>query len=128
MTTRDDQSVILDSLLCEWHQWAQATRHVIGFNRRSLVAGDYRTSRQYDDANGALDDALDDFRMRQVDFEVTQMADPRRSAIYANARALVLGVVVFMHPRLPSDRVQREQVINEARAELVRRLVSAGVL
>lgn len=128
MTMHNDQAAILDGLLCQWHQWAQSSRDVRGFNRRSLVAGDYRTSRQYDDANGALDDALDERRMRQVDFEVTQLIDPYRSAIYANARALVVGCQVFMHPRLPADREERQRVIADARAMLVRRLVSAGVL
>lgn len=128
MTARDDQSTRLDTLLCEWHQWAQAARVSRGFNSRSLVAGDYRTSRQYDDENGALDDALDERRMHQVDFEVSQMADPFRSAIYANARALVVGCEVFMHPRLPQDRAERLKVIATGRQLLTRRLELAGVL
>lgn len=128
MSARDDTDAVLDGILAQWHQWAQTSRHVRGFNGRSLVAGEYRTSRQYDDENGALDDALDERRMKQVDFEVSQMADPFRSAIYANARALVVGCAVFVHPRLPADREERQRVIVTARVQLVRRLVSAGVL
>lgn len=117
----------LDGILCEWHQW-QRTDGVRGFGRKSLVCGDYRSSRQYDDANGALDAELDNIRMRAVDGQVIQMQDPHRSAIYANARALVCGAAVWSSPRLPADKVARTLIVDDARALLVRRLFSVGVM
>lgn len=118
----------LEGLLAEWHQWQQNARVGRGFNNRALVVGEYRVSRQYDDANGALDDDLDEITMKQVDFQVREMAEPYRTAIYCLARALTLGMAVFTSPRLPSDRAQRDAVVAKAREMLTGRLVSAGVM
>lgn len=117
----------LDSLLCAWHQWQRASTSR-GWNSRALVCGDYPTSRQHDDTNGALDADLEHRTMKQVDFQVCQMQDPYKAAVYANARALVAGVSVWSSPRLPLDRVERAVVVSDARAILTRRLQSVGVL
>lgn len=119
---------LLDSLLAAWHQWQQASRASRGFAPKSLVVGDYRTSRQYDDCNGKLDADLDDLRCKQVDFEVSEMGEPHRSAIYALARNLATGHEVWSSPRLPPDRIAREIILCEARAMLISRLVASGVL
>lgn len=117
----------LDGLLAQWHQWQrQATTR--GFNSRALVCGEYRTSRQYDDANGALDSDLEHRTMKQVDFQVLQMLDPYKAAIYANARALASGAMVWSSPRLPQDPAERQAVVIQARGILVRRLQGVGVL
>jgi hypothetical protein len=85
-------------------------------------------SRQYDDTNGQLDADLDKSEMHAVEFAVTQMVDPYKAAIYAQARALVVGVSVFSSPRLPLDRAERDAVVAEARRMLVVRLRAAGVM
>lgn len=123
-----DDEAILDDLLCRWHQWQQAERVGRGFNRRALVVGDYHVSRQYDDLSGALDADLNGMRMRQVDFEVSEMAPVHRVAIYCLARALSLGCAVFVSPRLPQDRAERERLVLDARYILTCRLLAAGVL
>lgn len=116
----------LDDLLSRWHHWASSRPACKGFAPKALVCGDYRTSRQYDDTNGALDDDLDASTMRTVDFQVSEMADPWRSAIYALARSLSCGYAVWSSPRIaPGDR---QAVEAEARKRLTARLVSAGVL
>lgn len=117
----------LDGLLSRWHQWQSATV-TRGWNRQALVVGSYRTSRQYDDQNGALDAHLDAIQMQAVEFAVQQMADPHKAAIYCLARALTLGVSVFMSPRLPVDAAERAVVVSDARGMLTRRLQSAGVM
>lgn len=124
----DDTSAILDDLLCRWHQWANAVRLSRGWKSRALVVGEYRTSRQYDDANGALDDEIDRTIMRAVDFQVGEMVDPWKAAIHANARALVVGCMVFSSPRLSPDPALRLAQVAEARAQLVKRLTGAGVI
>lgn len=124
---KDDSAAILDGLLAAWHQW-QKIPHVRGFPSRSLVTGEYIVSRQYDTENGALDAALEHRTMKTLDFQVSQMAEPHKSAIYANARALVVGAAVFSSPRLPIDRAERLIVISDARSMLIRRLQRAGVL
>lgn len=124
----DDSAAILDDILCRWHQWASAGSVARGYASRALVCGEFRVSRQYDDMNGALDDELEHTTMKTVDFQVSEMQDPWRSAIHANARALVVGAAVWSSPRLPSDRLERLHVIAEARVQLSERLLVAGVL
>jgi hypothetical protein len=126
------EPLTLDDLLCRWHQWqTDRHRHGRGWPSRAVVCGDSMTSRQYDDANGALDAAIDHSQMRVVEFEVSQLADSPvayRSAIYANARALVTGAAVWSSPRLPGDRIARQAVVTEARDMLTVRLRSAGLM
>jgi hypothetical protein len=122
----------LDDLLCRWHQWpgnrAGACR---GWPSRALVCGESVTSRQYDDVNGALDLAVDACVMRDVDFHVGELPDAPlayRSAIHAQARALVTGAAVWSSPRLPRDTMGRSVVTAHARCMLIQRLQSAGVM
>ena len=125
---KDDSAAILDDVLSRWHQWASGGSVARGYGSRSMVCGEFRVSRQYDDVNGALDDELEHATMKTVDFQVSEMRDPWRSAIHANARALVVGAAVWSSPRLPADSVQRLHVIAEAREQLAGRLLAAGVL
>jgi hypothetical protein len=123
--TKDEN--ILDDLLSRWHawQWDHVGR---GFNRKSLVTGDYRCSRQYDDQNGALDASLDHRQMQAVEFAVRQMVNPHRAAIYVLARALHSGMAMFSSPLLPNDAVQRDLIFTSARQMLTLRLQSAGLM
>jgi len=115
-----------EDVLSRWHWWQGRSRVARGFNSRSWVAGDYAISRQYDDENGALDDELEAHTMQRVDFEVREIADPWRSALHTLAMSLCTGAAAFHSPRIaPADR---ERVTCEARAMLIRRLVSAGVI
>ena len=123
-----DRAASLDDILSRWHSWQGGYKDVRGFKGRALVVGDFRISRQYDSDNGALDDEIEDATMRSVDFEVSEMKEPHRSAIYALARALNIGLMVFSSPRLPADPKEKHLVINTARGILVARLVEAGIL
>jgi len=125
---RNDSDAILDDILIRWHQWQGGAKVGRGFNNRALVCGDFRVSRQHDDLNGALDDDLENTVMRQVDFEVSEMRDPFKAAIYCLARALVVGAQVFTSPRLPADKAERDAILRQARIILVGRLLSAGVM
>ncbi len=124
---RDEQDAILDDLLARWHQYRPTARTARGFAPKSLVCGDYKTSRQYDDTNGALDDDLSDMRSRAVDFQVQQMADPHKTAIYMLARNLATGYEVWNSPRLPTGDALKI-IVREARGMLIGRLVAAGVI
>lgn len=118
----------LDDILQQWHHWQGSYTPVRGYNARALVCGDYRTSRQYDDANGALDDALHDERMRTVSFEVAELPDMMRYSIADDARALCLGAALRHNPRLPDDRTQREAIRITARSALTVRLTKRGIM
>lgn len=119
----------LDDILSRWHYWQDQYRGgARGFNSKSVVAGDFRVSRQWDDQNGALDSDLETETMKSVDFHVSEMVEPYRAAIYVQARALCVGYMVFNNPRLPSDPVQRDKVFAHARTILRERLTDAGIL
>ena len=122
----DDSDAILDDLLIRWHTWRQGYTGVRGFSREAAGTGDYVTSRQYDDQNGALDDALEDRIMRAVDYEIGELPLLEQCALQTQARALVVGCAVFTSPRLPVDRTEREALVARARTALYRRLVAAG--
>lgn len=122
------QASELDSILCAWHQWGSHSLVGRGFNKRALVCGDYLVSRQYDWDSGVLDGDLEDSTMRTVDFQVSEMKDPYRAAIYCLAQALTVGAAVFTSPRLPTDAKQRQEIVDIARDMLTVRLISAGVL
>lgn len=118
----------LDQLLSQWHTWQHVSRVTAGHGRQSAGFGSYRTSRQYDDANGALDSDLDNIRCKAVDVAAQQMQDPHRAAIYVLARNLCTGHAVWQSPRLPQDREARAVIVTQARAQMMARLVSAGVM
>lgn len=125
----NDADAILDDLLARWHAWQQGTHVGRGHADRALVCGDnYRPSRQYDDENGKLDDDLDARRSRAVDHAASKLTDPYRAAIYCNARNLATGRTVWHSPRLPTDPAARDRVLFCARVQMVKLLVSAGVM
>lgn len=125
----NDSDAILDDILSRWHVWQQAARVGRGHADRAMVCGEnYRPSRQYDDSNGKLDDDLNSFRCKAVDFAVSGMDDPWRAAVYVNARNLSTGREVWRSPRLPEDKAQRTEIVKQARGQLVRLLMSAGVM
>lgn len=123
---RRERDEAVDDLLSRFHWWQGRARVGRGFNRRSLVVGEYTASRQYDDENGALDDELEDQTMRQVEFEVSQLGDPWRSAIHAIAKSLCTGAAVFHSPRIAA--ADHARVSAEAREQLLRRFVAAGLI
>lgn len=118
----------LDDILSRWHHWQSSYRGTRGFNSHSLVTGDFRVSRQWDDQNGALDADIESDQMQCVDFQVSEMIEPYRAAIHVQARGLSVGYMVFNNPRLPSDPVERDRVFGQARTMLIDRLTRAGIM
>ena len=118
----------LDALLSRWHSWSQSSKTATGYGQHSAGFDGYRTSRQYDDSNGALDEDFDAQRCRAVDFAAEHLQDPWRAAIYAEARNLYTGAAVWGSPRLPADPAQRAMVVAQARGMMIAKLVSAGVM
>lgn len=123
---RDETNQILDDLLSRWHAWsrgfklsAQAMNPVF---RQALRAKGEQT------LEAIAEDSWLNGTMKEIDFQVSEMSDPHRTAIYINARNCYTGRSVWISPRLPSDPVARAEVLATARAELVRRLMQAGVM
>lgn len=119
----------LDQLLILWHHWQRAVKVTKGHGKVTMVMGDrYRVSRQYDDVTGVLDDDLDRQRCGRVEYHVQLLPEPYRSAIYILARNLVTGRSVWLSPRLPAEKEQRDRIVDEARHALMVRLVADGVI
>lgn len=120
-----DQNAILDALLSEWHQWAKGENHARGYGNTSAGLSGYRPSRQHN-----IDDLYvetDKSTMMTIDFQVSQMQEPYRAAIYMEAKNLAAGRHVFQSPRVPSG-IEGGNIMKTARHALILRLVNAGVI
>jgi hypothetical protein len=124
---RDDTNQILDDLLAKWHEWAkefaicpQASADPMFRNAKSGRA--YETQYEINEQQIAAS------TMEGVDFEVGEMQEPHRSAIYAHARNLASRHTVWSSPRLPTDAVARALLVTEARSMLMKRLFRAGIM
>ena len=124
---RDDSKSILDDILSRWHSFCR------GYSALAVVAVDpmFRgeISRSgWDSADDIMDAAINIKIMEAVDFQVSEMKDPYRTAIYFNARNCATGKSVWFSPRLPVDPLERGKIVIEARSQLIDRLMSAGVI
>lgn len=139
MTTTHDQTLAavldtdrqaqLDDALSLWHHWMSTQYGTArGHASRSLVCGDYKVSRQYDDANGNLDADLERRQCRAVQFAADSMTDPYRSAIYVIARAVYLGTSAISSPRLPQRGEELQAIVRTARSMMIQKLLGAGVI
>jgi hypothetical protein len=123
----NDASAILDDILIRWWNWRAPIQPTRGHNRSAMGFESYRTSRQYDDENGALDDDIENQRMEAVSRQIDSLESLHRIAIYVQARALTLGVAVFTNARLPTSKTERDLLVMQARSELMRKIVAAGI-
>lgn len=124
---RNEQHEILDSLLSEWHSWARAeplqpTRCADPMFRNA------KSAKGWDTTSEVIEDELREKTMKAIDFQVSEMQDPHRSAIYIHARNCYTGRAVWLSPRLPSDPIERAVILMEAKNQLTRRLLNAGVM
>jgi hypothetical protein len=125
---RNDSDAILDDLLIRWWNWRAPIQPARGHGRTALGFEGYRTSRQYDDENGALDDEVEAAIMKGVGDEIDRLDSMHRTAVYCQARALTLGVLVFTNPRLPRPGAELDALLMLARTSLVQRLLTAGLM
>ena len=124
---QNDIDTILNGLLVQWHTWSMRTRFGKGYPSAAASCKPARTSKQYDDSNGALDAALDDSVMEAFDAAAYRVPQPWLTALQFQARNMT-GPCVWSSPRLPVDMMARAVLTSEARNKLLRELASAGVL
>lgn len=122
------RAAALSQILSDWHQWQIGYSHGKGYRGTAPGMEQYRPSCQYDDENGALDAKLHAATMKTVDFQISEMVDPFRTAIYLTARNIAVKHQVFRSPRLPDDQLACLKIISEARDILMGRLEKAGVI
>lgn len=123
----NDSYQILDDILSRWHSWARSYK-ANQQTPRDPVFRDAKSGRGWDSTDEIIEDEIHDSMMEAVDFQVSEMKDPHRAAIYALARNLSTGRSVWLSPRLPVDPLERATVIAEARNILTRKLMACGVM
>lgn len=122
---KDEQAEMLNDLLKRWQ-----LRHIApenGYYRENPACKMHRTSRQYDDANGALDADLESQRMDAVDRAIMFLEQPWRTAVMINAKNLACGYMVWSAPTLPKDKAERAELTCVARGKLVVLLEAQGI-
>lgn len=124
---RNDQEELVSDLLRRWHIRAVSTPPTTGYYTSNPACKLYRVSRQHDDMNGALDTDQDGQILEAVGYAIDQMEQPYKTAVEFNARNLATGAAVWRSPRLPTDDLERAQLVVVARGKLLVLLRSAGV-
>lgn len=87
-----------------------------------------KSGRGWDTTDEIVESELTSDTMKAIDFEVGEVQEPHRSAIYAHARNLASRHAVWTSPRLPQDPGARALLVAEARLKLMRRLLLAGIM
>lgn len=124
---QNDSHVILDDLLARWHHWARGYVPVPVCGAGPM----FRNAKSPHSSHSAYevtDAKVERDCMQSVDFHVTEMKDPHRSAIYIHARNCYTGRNVWLSPRLPTDPLERSRILGEAKSMLIGKLLSAGVM
>lgn len=119
---------LLNDLLTRHHRWSQKYRFGKGYPSSDSACRGARASRQYDDANGALDDDLEDTIMEAFDCALNRIEQPHLTALQFLGRNMAVGYYVWTSPRLPADPRERGVLVLEARNKLLKELSRDGVL
>jgi hypothetical protein len=114
-----DVDAILDDLLRSWHFRCQLD-DAEGYYRVNPACLMFRSSRQYDDSNGALDSDNRNTVLEAFDAAVFRLEQPYLYAIQVQARNLATGSWVWRHPRLPEPGPKLAEIVSVARRELMR--------
>lgn len=124
---KDKMREKLDLILADWYQWAKGYKHVGGINS-SPIFRSAKSSRGWDSTSDICAQEVDSATMEAVDFNVSEMEPIPRTAIGIHARNLATGYAVWSSARLPTDPVQRTEILIAAKVDLIQRLTVAGVL
>jgi hypothetical protein len=120
-------STALDDILSRWHSWARGYSPVPTSGSDPMFR-DVRSGRGWDTTEDIIESELDSKTMKAVDFHVGELKDPQRTAIHIHARNQVTGNNVWTSPRLPNCPMACSMILLEAKNNLTRRLISAGIL
>ena len=126
--TEADINQVLNDLLARWHVWSSSYSFGKGYPSVDSACRDSRTSRQYDDTNGALDAGVENRIMEAFDAAVWTIEQPHLTALQFQARNFHARVAVWKSPRLPDDDMERAVILMEARNRLMKALARSGVM
>lgn len=101
-------------LLVLWYRCEQfGALRVLGYPGECPSTQGYKTSRQYDDINGAAETDERGELAKHVGHAVNSLQEPYRTALYFLARNSATGVAVWRSPRLPEGEAL-ESIVSEA--------------
>ena len=123
-----DLNQVLNDLLTRWHAWSSSYSFGKGYPSVDSACRDSRTSRQYDDTNGALDASVENKIMEAFDAAVWTIPQPHLTALQFQARNFHSRQSVWTSPRLPEDEIERGVILMEARNMLMKALARSGVM
>ena len=123
----NDSKAILDDILGRWHAYCKGYSAMAVVGVDPMFRGEINRS-GWDSSDDIMDAAINKKIMEAVDFQVSEMIDPYRTAIHMAARNCYTGVSVWRSPRLPSDPLERGVIVGDARAKLTTRLINVGVI
>ena len=123
----DESRYILDTLLADWHRWARGYQH-IGDVGTSPMFNQTTSPRGWDTVNDIVEHEIDGGRMSAVNFHIFELTPIWCTAIQIQARNLATGKSVWTSARLPTDLQARALLLAEARAALMCKLITAGVV
>lgn len=124
---QNDSAAILDDLLAKYHNWAKGYIPVPVCSADPMFRN-AKAGRGWDSISDIVEDEIHGSMMQAIDFQIGEMVDPYRSAIYILARNCCTGRKVWLSPRLPADPLERGAIVVEARLMLTKRLISCGVM
>ena len=109
-------------LLVLWYRCEQSgALRSLGYPAECPSTQGYKTSRQYDDINGAAETDERGELAKAVGHAVNSLQEPYRTALYFLARNNATGVAVWRSPRLP-EGAELETIVAEALALFSERL------
>lgn len=123
-----DVDTVVNDLLVSWHKWCSRYQFGKAYPSSDVACRQSKTSRQYDDQNGALDADVDQTIMEAFDAAMERVDQPWRTALSIQARNMATGANVWSSPRLPQDPIERSILIMEARNKLMKVLAMDGIL
>jgi hypothetical protein len=124
---RDNFHDRLDDILSRWHHWAKGYIPVPTCGADPMFRN-AKSAKGWDSTAEIVEDEITNLQMKALDFQVGEMKDPHRSAIYIHARNCCTGRNVWLSPRLPQDPMERARILGEAKTILIGKLLSAGVM
>lgn len=105
-------------LLVLWHR-LESPNLVRGYPVECPTTAGWKASTQYDDFNGAQETSMRAMAARRVGFLVGELPEPKRTALAFLARNRATGISVWISPKLPTDKVERANLIADALADLM---------
>jgi hypothetical protein len=125
---QNDIDHLLNDHLARWHKWCSRYQFGKGYPSSSATCRQSLTSKQYDYDNGAIDASVDDSIAEAFDACMDQLEPRHRTALSIQARNMATGISVWTSERLPSDPMERAELLGKARASILKILGRAGVL